>query len=112
MNKILICLSFVFFGSLFGGSYQVKNFSYLLGKLDGINDSVLEMHFTLYQGYVKNTNTLAQSLREMDDKRLPMALLQRRFGWEFDGMVLHELYFENLGGNRPCHPRAGFIKKL
>jgi len=27
--------------------------------------------------------------------------LKRRFGWEFDGMRLHEYYFENLGGKKP-----------
>jgi len=27
--------------------------------------------------------------------------LKRRFGWEFDGMRLHEYYFENLGGKTP-----------
>ena len=27
------------------------------------------------------------------------AELKRRLGWEFNGMRLHELYFENLGGD-------------
>ena len=27
----------------------------------------------------------------------PQSELRRRFGWEFDGMRLHEYYFENLG---------------
>ena len=112
MNKILIWLPFIFFGSLFGGSYQVKNFSYLLGKLDGINDSVLEMHFTLYQGYVKNTNALAQSLREIDDKTIAYGALKRRFGWEFDGMVLHELYFENLGGKQALSSKSTLHHKI
>jgi len=112
MNKILICLSFVFFGSLFGGSYPVKNFSYLLGRLEGINDSVLEMHFTLYQGYVKNTNALAQSLREIDDKTIAYGALKRRFGWEFDGMVLHELYFENLGGKQALSSKSSLHHKI
>src|SRR4030067_2113452 len=28
------------------------------------------------------------------------AELKRRLGWEFNGMRLHEYYFENLGGKR------------
>jgi len=115
MNKILICLVLLFSIPLFGNSpksYQVKDYSYLLGKLDGISDSVLQMHFTLYQGYVKNTNAIAQTLREMDDRTIAFGALKRRFGWEFDGMVLHELYFENLGGKHLPSPKSSIYKKI
>lgn len=82
--------------------YEVKDFDSLLGKVDGLNDDLLKMHFKLYQGYVNNTNTLLQTIQEMDrtgKNRTPeYAGLKRMFGWEFDGMVLHELYFSNLGG--------------
>lgn len=81
--------------------YQAKDFSYLLG-MDGISDETLKVHFKLYQGYVTNTNLLMQLLNqymvEGKEKTAPFQELKRRLGWEFDGMRLHELYFENLGG--------------
>ncbi len=79
--------------------YQAKDFSSLLG-LPGFSDALLNNHFTLYQGYVKNTNTLSEKLAELlknDHGATPeFAELKRRFGWEFNGMRLHEYYFGNM----------------
>lgn len=81
--------------------FKAKDFSHLLGHLKGINDHLLNMHFTLYKGYVKNASELLTTLQKMrekgEDKTIAYGALERRFIWEFDGMVLHELYFENLG---------------
>lgn len=81
--------------------YTAKDYSYLLG-IPGFSDYELTTHFKLYQGYVTNTNLLLnlfQKLTADGKNRTPeYAELKRRFGWEFDGMRLHELYFENLGG--------------
>lgn len=83
--------------------YEAKDYSSLLGKVAGLNDDLLKMHFKLYQGYVSNTNTILKKLQEMDEKkqnRTPeYAGLKRILAWEFDGMLLHEYYFDNLGGN-------------
>jgi Fe-Mn family superoxide dismutase len=79
--------------------YEAKNFDHLLGT-DGFSDQLLKNHFTLYQGYVKNTNTLAETLAAMSKEgktaTTEFAELKRRFGWEFNGMRLHELYFGNM----------------
>jgi len=80
--------------------YIAKDFSHLLG-MEGFSDELLNMHFTLYRGYVKHTNLLNKMLRSYLVGKSPdytYQALKRRFGWEFDGMRLHELYFENLGG--------------
>ncbi len=80
-------------------TYAPKNYDRLLGT-SGFSDSLLKNHFALYQGYVKNTNTLAETLAEAvkaGKAGTPeYAELKRRFGWEFNGMRLHELYFENM----------------
>jgi Fe-Mn family superoxide dismutase len=85
------------------GRYEAKNYDHLLGKVAGINDELLKMHFKLYQGYVTNSNAILQKLQELTEQgknRTPeFAGLKRILGWEFNGMLLHELYFENLGGN-------------
>lgn len=79
--------------------YQPKNFDHLLG-VPGFGDTLLKNHFTLYQGYVTNTNKLSDALAEMaraDKMGTPeYAELKRRFGWEWNGMRLHELYFGNM----------------
>lgn len=82
-------------------SYQAKDYSSLLG-MQGFSDKALQAHFKLYQGYVSNTNLLLDTLGKLTaagKNRSPeYAEIKRRVGWEFDGMRLHEYYFENLGG--------------
>lgn len=84
--------------------YEPKNFDNLLGHVDGLNDELLKMHFKLYQGYVNNTNTLLEKIAALnvDGKTTPpeFAGFKHMLGWEYDGMVLHEYYFGNLGGNK------------
>ncbi|HEY5258226.1 MAG TPA: Fe-Mn family superoxide dismutase [Candidatus Baltobacteraceae bacterium] len=73
-----------------------------LAGLKGISDATLEMHFGLYEGYVKNTNLLIEKTQELRQKgegagsNPVYAELIRRMGWEFDGMRLHEYYFDNM----------------
>jgi len=82
-------------------SYTAKDYSKLLGT-SGFSETLLKNHFTLYQGYVTNTNkvneTLDQMLKDGKTGTPEFTELKRRFGWEFNGMRLHEYYFENLGG--------------
>ncbi len=77
--------------------YTPKDFSRLKG-MPGFSDQALDLHFTLYQGYVKNTNALLENLSKIAANTPAYAEMKRRLGWEFDGMRLHELYFGNLGG--------------
>lgn len=80
--------------------YNAKDYSALIGATD-LSDDLLQKHFTLYQGYVTNTNKLIETLAEMlknGKVATPeYAELKRRMGFEFNGMRLHEYYFENLG---------------
>ncbi|NTU99419.1 superoxide dismutase [Candidatus Falkowbacteria bacterium] len=79
--------------------YQAKSFEGLLG-LEGLTDQLLSNHFTLYQGYVTNTNKVLGEISRLisEDKAATpeFAELKRRLGWEWNGMRLHELYFEGL----------------
>jgi Fe-Mn family superoxide dismutase len=82
-------------------AYVAKEYEKLIG-MSGFSDALLKNHFTLYQGYVANTNKdwdLLQAMLKDGKAATPeYAELKRRFGWEFNGMRLHELYFDNLGG--------------
>ena len=79
--------------------YQAMNFDTLLGT-EGFSNQLLTNHFTLYNGYVTNTNKLIEELAELEKQAKAgapqYAEMKRRFGWEFDGMRLHELYFGNM----------------
>ena len=95
--------------------YVAKDYSNLIG-MEGFSDDLLNMHFKLYQGYVKNTNALNEKLAQMvagGRARTPdFAGLKRMYGWEFDGMRLHEYYFENLGGSDELDPESDLYKAM
>lgn len=96
-------------------AYTAKDYSNIVG-MEGFGETLLKNHFTLYQGYVTNTNKVLDSLAQMvkDDKAgtPEFAELKRRLGWEFNGMRLHEYYFENLGGKTPLEKASRLSKKL
>lgn len=79
--------------------YKAKDFSHLIG-MKGFSKQLLENHFELYHGYVENTNKLLKlASEETNDPKDPFfSETKRRFGWEWNGMRLHEYYFDNLGG--------------
>jgi superoxide dismutase, Fe-Mn family len=99
-------------------SYKARQFN--LSGLKGISDETLEMHFKLYEGYVKETNNLTDKITEfikdgkVDQEEMPAySELTRRLGFEYNGMVLHEYYFDNLkSGSSTGDPAktSAFIK--
>ncbi len=96
-------------------AYTARDFSSLIG-MEGLSETLLANHFTLYQGYVNNTNKvmdiLSSLLREGKEGTPEYAELKRRLGFEFDGMRLHELYFGNLGGEKPLDGSSKLAKKM
>ncbi len=96
-------------------TYEVKDYGHLIG-MEGFSETLLKNHFTLYQGYVTNTNKLSElleaMLKEGKTGTPEYSELKRRFGFEFNGMRLHEYYFENLGGKAPLDKSGALWKKL
>ena len=90
-------------------THAVRDFSHLLGKLEGISDQQLEAHFGLYKGYVARLNLMEDELRKTDKSHTNYSWghwseLKRREAVAFNGAYLHQLYFENLearGGPNP-----------
>ncbi|MEK7132395.1 MAG: Fe-Mn family superoxide dismutase [Patescibacteria group bacterium] len=82
-------------------SYTAKTFTITPGA--DLSPAQLELHLGLYAGYVKNLNLLNDQLALLKSDRstntLAISELTRRIGFEFNGMRLHELYFEQLSGN-------------
>lgn len=99
-------------------TYRPRQFN--LSGLSGISDQTLETHFRLYEGYVRQTNTLNEKIDELtrSGKVANAAFadyseLTRRLGFEYNGMVLHELYFDNLksGGGASGPERNSAFQK-
>jgi Fe-Mn family superoxide dismutase len=98
-------------------TYKPKQFD--LSGLNGISDKTLELHFKLYEGYVKETNNLSERIAKfledgkVDQDEMPAySELTRRLGFEYNGMVLHEYYFGNMkrhGAGDPAKD-SNFIK--
>lgn len=96
-------------------SYTAKDYNHLIG-MKGFSETILKNHFTLYQGYVTNTNKIGDTLnlfvREGKTGLPEYAELKRRAGFEFNGMRLHEYYFENLAGKGQPDKAGKLARKI
>lgn len=97
-------------------SYESKNYDHLLGT-GGFSDQLLKNHFTLYQGYVTNTNKALEILSSLEKEGKTgiseYAEIKRRFGWEFNGMRLHEYYFGNMkSGGAELNKDSEFFTRI
>ena len=89
--------------------YAAKTFT--LPELDGISKKSVDEHISLYQGYVKNFNAISSKLveyaKDSEGNAHALSELIRRKSFEFDGMRMHELYFEQFeGGATPLSPES------
>lgn len=81
--------------------HEAKDFSHLLGNIDGMSNKLLEAHFGLYAGYVARLNLMEAELQKTDKSHTNYSWghwseLKRREAVALNGAYLHELYFENL----------------
>jgi len=96
--------------------YNAKDYGKLVG-MNGFSEALIKNHFALYQGYVTNTNkvwdALQAILKEGKTAGPEYAELKRRFGWEFNGMRLHELYFWSIvKGGKALDINENLAKKI
>ena len=92
-------------------SYTARTFA--LPELKGLSPEQIAVHLALYEGYVKHTNLILdtiQKLRTEDAAGNAFVIneLRRRLGFEFDGMRMHEYYFEQLEGGAQA-PESALI---
>jgi superoxide dismutase, Fe-Mn family len=93
-------------------AYSTTDYSHLLG-LQGFSDTALNTHLKLYGGYVANTNKLLEKLPQLAPDSPEYAELKRRFGWEFNGMRLHEHYFEAMSKTPAAlNPASALYKQI
>jgi Fe-Mn family superoxide dismutase len=79
---------------------QFKEKKFNIGQLKGISSKTIEEHLKLYAGYVKNSNLVLQKIEELlldiEKNAYVFGEVQRRFGFEYNGMRNHEIYFDSL----------------
>lgn len=95
--------------------YTKKDYSYLKGT-PGFSDKALDIHLALYEGYVNNVNKIMNEVDEYIESgktdSIQYAEMKRRFGWEFDGMRLHEFYFGAMGGDGQIDKNGKLYKDI
>lgn len=100
---------------------KYEEIKFNIGELKGISKKNIEEHLKLYAGYVKNTNLILEKIEEFTktpDVGNPLTSgvnyiiseLQRRFGFEFNGMRNHEIYFKSLEGGAKILPANSKLK--
>ncbi len=80
--------------------YTAKTFQ--VPELRGISAKTIEEHLKLYAGYVKHANLILAKVQELkkdaDANAYALGEINRRFGFEYNGMRNHEVYFSLLEG--------------
>ncbi|MCF7833995.1 MAG: Fe-Mn family superoxide dismutase [Candidatus Pacebacteria bacterium] len=94
---------------------KFEEIQFNIGELKGISAKNIEEHLKLYAGYVKHSNLILEKISEysndMEGNAYTIGELQRRFGFEYNGMRNHEYYFKSLEGGAKTLPEDSVLKK-
>jgi Fe-Mn family superoxide dismutase len=99
-------------------TYTAKQFN--LPALEGISEKQIKVHLALYEGYVKNVNLIMETLKgyaaygdkATEGDKYAIAEMRRRFAFEFDGMRMHEYYFEQFEGEKGGSQESALAKAV
>jgi superoxide dismutase, Fe-Mn family len=97
-------------------TYTARKFN--LPALTGLSEKQIKVHLALYEGYVKNVNLILETLKgyaaygdkATEGDKLAIAELRRHLAFEFDGMRMHEYYFEQFEGEKGGSAESGLAK--
>jgi Fe-Mn family superoxide dismutase len=97
-------------------AYQIKPFTLDPKSVKGISEKVLVSHYeNNYVGAVKRLNAIGTQLAELDFAKAPNFVingLKREELVASNSMILHEIYFDGLGGaGKPGTPLADAIAR-
>lgn len=95
-------------------TYEVLKFD--LPELEGLSEKQITAHIGLYEGYVKHINLLREQIKDLqaeDAEKYAYAImeLRRRLGFEFNGMRMHEYYFEQFAKDDAPVDADNMLKK-
>jgi superoxide dismutase, Fe-Mn family len=81
-------------------TFQALTFN--IPALKGISAKNIEEHLKLYAGYVKHANLIQEKIvdmkTDMEANAYALGEVNRRFGFEYNGIRNHEVYFSSLEG--------------
>src|SRR3989338_3154186 len=94
--------------------YEPQTFN--IPDLKGLSAKQIEVHLGLYGGYVKHVNLIREKIVELEQDKEKnsylIAEIRRRFAFEFNGMRMHEYYFDQFVGGAQELNREGGVAKL
>lgn len=118
MQKISIFLATIMITTTISSQHELKKFD-LSKKLQGLSNSQIDQHKTLYEGYVKKWNEIEKDLDLVDRKNVAgityskFRSLKIAETFARNGSILHELYFGNLGkGTKPGKKTKALMTEL
>ena len=96
-------------------TYQEKKFN--IPDLNGLSAKQIEVHLKLYAGYVKHVNLLRENIHALEKEdgekhAYTITELRRRFSFEFNGMRLHEYYFECFEGGPRAPDESSMLRQI
>ncbi len=90
-----------------------------LATVEGISQKQLDEHLGLYNGYVKKINeidsqikAMTPDLEKMNATYSPYRELYVEQTYALNGVILHEYYFENIGGAKTAPEQAPMLHKI
>jgi Fe-Mn family superoxide dismutase len=95
-------------------SYKPVDFSYLLGKVKGIDNNLMKIHFKLYEGLVGATNGALKFIQDPKNVKnmVQYSAVQKELSLFYNGMRLHELYFGVIAGENMNYMDPNLIKDI
>jgi Fe-Mn family superoxide dismutase len=99
---------------------EAKKYDHLVGGLPGFSPKQIEQHIKLYEGYVKKINEIRSEIEKIpfEERKANSNFsfgryseLKRREAVPYNGVYLHEMYFDNLGGGA-AEPKAELARAI
>lgn len=100
------------------GEHKVKPLPFAYGALKGISEQVNKWHHdTHYAGYVNKRNEIEIGLEKTDKSKAnanysEFGEMKRREAFNAAGQILHEMYWNTLGGNGIAEESLAIAKKI
>jgi len=95
-------------------TYEIKPLSVDPKSIKGLSEKILVSHYeNNYSGAVKRLNALTTQLAELDYAKAPVFVingLKREELIAMNSMILHEIYFDSLGGGGT--PQSGLASAI
>ena len=92
--------------------YKPVDFNHIIPLVKGIDSSLFKMHFKLYEGLTDGTNSVVKELNKLKKNDLAYGSLKERFAFFYNGMKLHELFFEQFRYNKNIKIPSNFSKEI